>query len=398
VVITGVFASAAAAAPALAASGGSSASNPGGTAYVATPKIKAVKCVASCMSGGRVKNGGKLKLRGAKLGGVSKVVFQGAPGGSDDVTVRVKAASDRSVAVKVPFAAQSGRLAAYAGSKHASTPRPITIMPPPAPQPNSHLSPAPGPTDAGAPRVETSTSRSLFAIDEAGGVIFSYRFSGGEPTAVKVTLVRIDTGEVVKTWSPEPLPPGKVGKVSWNGMAGKTSVPNGRYAFRLVASAGAAAARSASAGDSRRDAFDLRPALFPVRGRHNYGNSGARFGAGRSGHTHQGQDVMAACGTPLRAARGGVVKAKKYHSAAGNYLIIDGAGTGVDYGYMHLRTPSPYQVGDRVRTGDQIGVVGETGDATACHLHFEEWSAPGWYSGGSPFDPLADLKAWDSWS
>jgi hypothetical protein len=396
VATTAVVASAAA--PALAASGGSSPANPGGTAYVATPKIKAVKCLASCMSGGRVKNGGKLKLRGAKLGGVSKVVFQGAPGAGDDVAVRVKPASDRSVAVKVPFAAQSGRLAAYAGSKHASTPHPVTIMPPPAPQPNSHLSPAPGPTDAGAPRVETSTSRSLFAIDQAGGVTFSYRFSGGEPTAVRVTVVRIDTGETVKTWSPDPLPPGEVGKVSWNGMAGRASAPNGRYAFRLIASAGTAAARSASADDSRRDAFDLRPALFPVRGRHNYGGSGARFGAGRSGHTHQGQDVMAACGTPLRAARGGVVKEKKYHSAAGNYLVIDAAGTPIDHAYMHLRTPSPYQVGDRVRTGDQIGVVGQTGDATACHLHFEEWSGPGWYSGGSPFDPLADLKAWDSWS
>ena len=393
-VITAVVACSAA--PAIAGSGGTA--NTGGTAYVATPKIKAVKCMASCMSGGRVKNGGKLKLRGAKLGGVSKVVFQGAPGASDDVAVAVKPASDKSVAVKVPFAAQSGRLAAYAGRKHASTPQPVTIMPPPAPRPNSHLSPAPGPSDAGAPRVETSTSRSLFAIDQAGGVTFSYRFSGGEPTSVKVTVVRIDTGEVVKTWSPDPLPPGEVGKVSWNGMAGKSSAPNGRYAFRLVASAGAAAARSASTDDARRDAFDLRPALFPVRGRHNYGSSGARFGAGRSSHSHEGQDVMAACGTPLRAARGGVVKAKKYHPAAGNYLVIDAAGTSVDHAYMHLRTPSPYQVGDRVHTGDQIGVVGETGDATACHLHFEEWSGPGWYSGGSPFDPLADLKAWDSYS
>ena len=154
----------------------------------------------------------------------------------------------------------------------------------------------------------------------------------------------------------------------------------------------------ASAGDSRRDAFDLRPALFPIAGRHSYGGGAGRFGARRSGHTHQGQDVMAACGTPLRAARGGVVKAKSFQSAAGNYLVIDGAGTGVDYGYMHLRSPSPWKVGDRVRTGDPIGMVGETGDATACHLHFEEWSAPGWYSGGHPFDPLADLKAWDSWS
>jgi peptidase M23-like protein len=379
-------------------SGGAVAPGTGGTAYVATPKIKGVKCVTSCMSGGRVKNGGKLKLRGAKLGGVNKVVFQGASGSRDDVSVKVRASSNKSVAVPVPYAAQSGRLAAYAGRMHASTPRAVTIMPPAAPAPNAQLSPAPGPSSPGAPRVETSTSRSLFAIDQTGGVTFSYRFSGDAPTSVDVTLVRVDSGEVVHTWSPDPVPAGKVAKVTWNGLSGNSAAPLGRYAFRLIASAGSATASSAASGDSSRDAFDLRAALFPVRGKHNYGQSGARFGAGRSGHSHQGQDVMAACGTPLRAARGGVVKAKQYQSNAGNYLVIDSAATNVDMAYMHLRSPSPYKEGDRVHTGDQIGVVGDTGDATACHLHFEEWSGPGWYSGGSPFDPLADLKAWDAYS
>ena len=46
-------------------------------------------------------------------------------------------------------------------------------------------------------------------------------------------------------------------------------------------------------------------------------------------------------------------------------------------------------------TGQPIGFVGRTGDATACHLHFEMWPAPGWYTGGSAVDPLPSLKAWD---
>src|SRR3954453_5031482 len=114
VVITGVVACAAVPGMAPAPSGGSSPANPGGTAYVATPQIKAVKCLAACMSGGRVKNGGKLKLRGADLEGVTKVKFLGAAGRGDDVSVKVSA-TNRSVPVPVPFAAQSGRLAAYAG-------------------------------------------------------------------------------------------------------------------------------------------------------------------------------------------------------------------------------------------------------------------------------------------
>ena len=138
--------------------------------------------------------------------------------------------------------------------------------------------------------------------------------------------------------------------------------------------------------------------MFPVRGRHNFGGSNADFGSGRSGHSHQGQDVFARCGTPLVAARGGKIKFKQYHAAAGNYIVIDGAGTSRDYVYMHLAEPSPFSEGDRVYTGQRVGSVGETGNATACHLHFEMWSGPGWYDGGRPFDPLPSLKSWDAWS
>jgi murein DD-endopeptidase MepM/ murein hydrolase activator NlpD len=135
--------------------------------------------------------------------------------------------------------------------------------------------------------------------------------------------------------------------------------------------------------------------VFPIRGPHGYGEAIARFGGARH---HQGQDVFAACGTPLWAARGGVVKFKQYQSRAGNYLIIDGQRTGTDYGYMHMRSPALVNPGDRVRTGQLIGYVGRTGDATACHLHFEMWTAPGWYDGGHPFDPLPSLLAWDKMS
>ena len=353
------------------------------------------------MSRGRVQSGGRIKLRGERLASVKRVVFRGARGTGDDVSVAVRTASDSSVSVPVPMRAHSGKIEALASSgMRASTGKAVTIMPPAAPEPNPELSPVPGTAaEQGSVPLETATSRTLFAIGQRGGVKFSFRFPGEAPESVVVSLVRVDDGTTVRTWSPGVPAPGETGKVAWNGLVSSKAAPDGRYAFRLATSAASgASAANAADGDSTRDAFDLHPALFPIKGRHNFGQSGARFGAGRSGHSHQGQDVMAACGTPLVAARGGKVKTKAYHSAAGNYLVIDTAGSGVDMAYMHMAVPSPYAVGDRVRTGDQIGIVGSTGSSTACHLHFEEWSAPGWYTGGSPFDPLPDLQAWDAYS
>jgi murein DD-endopeptidase MepM/ murein hydrolase activator NlpD len=92
------------------------------------------------------------------------------------------------------------------------------------------------------------------------------------------------------------------------------------------------------------------------------------------------------------------VKFNQYHSAAGYYVVIDGYKSSYDYVYMHLQERSPFHTGDRVKTGQMIGRVGDSGNASGCHLHYEMWSAPGWYDGGDPTDPLRFLKAWDSWS
>ncbi len=134
--------------------------------------------------------------------------------------------------------------------------------------------------------------------------------------------------------------------------------------------------------------------VFPIRGAHSYGTTINRFGAPRSGHVHQGQDVLAASGTPLVAARGGVVSARSFQAAAGNYLVIQ-ADDGTDHVYMHLLAPAIVAPGQRVKTGQQIGQVGQTGDATTPHLHFEVWTAH-WYAGGHTVDPLPYLRAWDA--
>ena len=136
---------------------------------------------------------------------------------------------------------------------------------------------------------------------------------------------------------------------------------------------------------------------FPVGDPHNFGGASARFGAPRSGHTHQGQDLFAPCDTRLYAAHAGVVKTSSFQSSAGYYLVIDGA-DGTDTAYMHMKKLSWAPVGTPLYPGQQIGRVGASGNASGCHLHFEHWSAPGWYSGGAPYDPLPELLSWDSYS
>jgi murein DD-endopeptidase MepM/ murein hydrolase activator NlpD len=372
----------------------------GGSMYVATPKVAKVTCLRKCATHQRARGGSVLKIAGTELGGVNQLTFLGSYGSGDDVTVKVRAGSDTRLQARVPLGAVTGPIALATSTGGQSAPsKPVLILPPLPPEPNAELSPVPGPRVAGAPRLETGTSRTKAYVDARPGVTFSFRLSGASAAALTVELVSAADGAVVKTWTPQDVAPDQVQSVSWNGHIGRAVARPGRYAFRLTAATvDGAEARSAQTGDVQRDAFDLYDHIFPVRGSHDFGGAGAGFGSGRAGHSHQGQDVMAKCGTRMVAARGGRVKFKQYHAAAGHYIVIDGDGTDVDYVYMHLDQPSPFSEGDRVYTGQTIGAVGDTGNARGCHLHFELWGAPGWYDGGTPFDPLPSLEAWDSWS
>jgi murein DD-endopeptidase MepM/ murein hydrolase activator NlpD len=372
----------------------------GGGVFVAHPKVVKVSCVSRCASRKRAQGGSSLKITGTGLASASKVVFRGSYGKRDDVSTPVRPGSDTLLRARVPGAAVAGPVSVITSQGATSRPSaPVMILPPPPPAPNAVLSPVPGPADAGAPVIETGTSRTKAYVGARRAVTFSYRVSGPLPSALTVELASAADGSVVKSWEPAPPATGEVQSVSWSGRLGRAAAAPGRYSFRLTAATRTGAvARSAQTDDLERDAFDLYDHVFPIRGRHDFGGSGAAFGSGRSGHSHQGHDVFASCGTRMVAARGGRVKFEQYHAAAGHYIVIDGDGSDVDYVYMHLAEPSPFQPGDRVFTGQRIGSVGESGNAQGCHLHFELWSAPGWYDGGDPFDPLPALQAWDSWS
>jgi murein DD-endopeptidase MepM/ murein hydrolase activator NlpD len=374
----------------------------GGGVYVATPKVSKVSCARRCASKGRAQGGSIVKLTGTGLGTAAKVVFNGSYGRGDDVGVSVRPRSDTSISVRVPVGAVSGPVTVLTSQGGRSKPSAaVAILPPPPPEPNPVLSPVPGLRAGSSVLIETGTSRTRAYVGARRAVTFSYRITGALATAPTVELVRASDGATVKTWSADATTAssGDVQTISWDGRLGRSAAKPGRYSFRLTAATSEGAqVQTAQSDVTERDAFDLYDNMFPIRGSHDYGGSGARFGTGRAGHSHQGQDVFARCGTPLVAAQGGRVKFKQYHAAAGHYVVIDAAGSGLDYVYMHLAEPTPFRAGDRVYTGQRLGSVGDSGNARGCHLHFELWRSPGWYDGGRPFDPLPSLQAWDSWS
>ena len=109
-----------------------------------------------------------------------------------------------------------------------------------------------------------------------------------------------------------------------------------------------------------------------------------RFGAPRSGHrTHRGIDLAAPLGSPVRAARSGVVVTTGTHRGLGRYVELEHRG-GLHSLYAHLQTIE-VDVGRRVRQGDRLGTVGKTGNARSRlitpHVHFEM------VKDGQPVDP-----------
>ena len=90
-------------------------------------------------------------------------------------------------------------------------------------------------------------------------------------------------------------------------------------------------------------------------------------------NSHTGIDVAASTGVPIYAARGGQVIMSEYGAGAnwsyGNFVVIDhGDGTTTLYAHMSSRAVSE---GQMVSQGQTIGAVGDTGNTSGPHLHYE---------------------------
>lgn len=133
--------------------------------------------------------------------------------------------------------------------------------------------------------------------------------------------------------------------------------------------------------------------VHPVGAAPDYGDSGAAFGASRSGHTHEGQDVFAPSGTPLVAVADGEVIEAGGGDERGNHVAIYSPERDETYVYFHMVAPAEVSTGDRVSAGAEVGAVGCTGSCFGDHLHFEVHEGRG--SAGPAIDPLPFLRELD---
>ncbi len=110
------------------------------------------------------------------------------------------------------------------------------------------------------------------------------------------------------------------------------------------------------------------PSIWPVKGwvTSDFGMRESPFSAGVE--FHKGMDIATRRGKEIVATADGLVTEASYHSQDGNMIRINhGHGLGTTYSHLSKITAKE---GMRVKRGDVIGYVGDTGRSTGSHLHY----------------------------
>src|SRR6202023_2927129 len=96
-------------------------------------------------------------------------------------------------------------------------------------------------------------------------------------------------------------------------------------------------------------------AVFPVAGPHTFGGPENRFGAPRGTHTHQGQDVLTAEGTPDVARMAGTISWTSSQAGGAGYYAVEPTKAAFDFMFAHCQTASlVVSAGQAVSAGQQL--------------------------------------------
>ncbi len=115
--------------------------------------------------------------------------------------------------------------------------------------------------------------------------------------------------------------------------------------------------------------LNVLPVGWPVTGRlmDGYGHRSDPFSG--EGAMHTGIDISASMGSPVKSTADGIVAYSGWNSGYGRCVIVD-HGNGYQTLYGHLSRASVI-VGEEVRQGEIVGLVGTSGRSTGPHLHYE---------------------------
>ena len=141
-------------------------------------------------------------------------------------------------------------------------------------------------------------------------------------------------------------------------------------------------------GYSEQEAIRLGFGHFPMAGYATFTDDWGNPRYTPTFHYHEGTDIFAACGTPVRSPIDGVFSMSS-GGAGGIAAYVRGGGT--EYYLAHLKGYARnVRSGQRVATGDIIGFNGNSGNAVggACHVHFEA------HPGGRSVNPKPILDKW----
>jgi len=117
--------------------------------------------------------------------------------------------------------------------------------------------------------------------------------------------------------------------------------------------------------------------MFPVHGYSVHPAYGATGPYWTSCGWHTGADIAAPAGTAVAAARGGVARHCDYGPAFGEHQFTIEPGDGTEDFYAHCQTRPKH--GATVATGEYVAQVGDEGQASGPHLHFERHTDTGYW-------------------